>query len=267
MRNYECLFIVNPNFDGDGISTVIEKVTGYVKEADAEVANIQHWGKRRLAYQIEKQQYGNYVLMHLNGEAPKITDLQRSLELDDSVLAYLTVRLDEMPEFDKVMIPEDESEDDRRGGRSRYEDSRSRDGGSYNRDTRGGARPDKAETTEAESATDEDDKADADIDTSPETEPDVEVEGEVVKDDSEPKQAEASASASEEAEPVEAADDEKADAGEDAESETADETGEDRDDVESVEDQDDAGEVEVEDKDEDEDEDKDKEVDDKKEEA
>lgn len=136
MRNYECLFIVNPNFDGDGISTVIEKVTGYVKEADADVANIQHWGKRRLAYQIEKQQYGNYVLMHLNGEAPRITDLQRSLELDDSVLAYMTVRLDEMPEFDKVMIPEDDSEDDRRGGRSRYEGSRSRSGGSYSRDGR-----------------------------------------------------------------------------------------------------------------------------------
>lgn len=148
MRNYECLFIVNPNFDGDGISTVIEKVTGYVKEADAEVANIQHWGKRRLAYQIEKQQYGNYVLMHLNGEAPKISDLQRSLELDDSVLAYLTVRLDEMPEFDKVMIPEEESEDDRRGGRSRYDDSRSRDGGSSYSRTRRSAEPEEAEEVE-----------------------------------------------------------------------------------------------------------------------
>ncbi|MCF7802235.1 MAG: 30S ribosomal protein S6 [Candidatus Marinimicrobia bacterium] len=248
MRNYECLFIVNPNFDGDGISTVIEKVTGYVKEADAEVANIQHWGKRRLAYQIEKQQYGNYVLMHLNGEAPKITDLQRSLELDDSVLAYLTVRLGEMPEFDKVMIPEDESEDDRRGGRSRYDDSRSRDRGSYSRDTRS-PRPDKADTAEDEPATEVDDKGDADIDTSPEAEVKAEAETAVVKDDSEPKQE----AASEEAEPVEAADDEKADAdaGDHPESETADEAGEDEDDVEAVEDKDD----------------EDKEVDDKKEEA
>ncbi|MCF7797800.1 MAG: 30S ribosomal protein S6 [Lentisphaeria bacterium] len=156
MRNYECLFIVNPNFDGDGISTVIEKVTGYVKEADAEVANIQHWGKRRLAYQIQKQQYGNYVLMHLNGEAPKITDLQRSLELDDSVLAYLTVRLDEMPEFDKVMIPEDESEDDRRGGRSRYDDSRSRDRDSYSRRPRSADSDDEAEGADLEGESDSD---------------------------------------------------------------------------------------------------------------
>lgn len=128
MRNYECLFIANPNVEGDGMSSVVEKVTTYVKEAGAEVANIQHWGKRRLAYLIEKQQYGNYVLMHINGEAPKIVDLQRSLELDSTILAYLTVRLDEMPEFDKVFVPEDDGEDDRRGGRSRYEGSRGRYG-------------------------------------------------------------------------------------------------------------------------------------------
>lgn len=126
MRNYECLFIANPNLEGDGMSNVVEKVTAYVKEAGAEVANIQHWGKRRLAYLIEKQQYGNYVLMYINGEAPKIVDLQRSFELDTTILAYLTIRLDEMPEFDKVFVPEDDGEEDRRGGRSRYEGSGSR---------------------------------------------------------------------------------------------------------------------------------------------
>jgi len=130
LRNYECLFIANPNIEGDGISSVVEKVTAYVKEAGAEVANIQHWGKRRLAYQIEKQQYGNYVLMYINGEAPKIVDLQRSFELDSTILAYLTIRLDEMPEFDKVFIPEDDGEEDRRGGRSRYEGSRGKYGSS-----------------------------------------------------------------------------------------------------------------------------------------
>ena len=130
MRNYECLFIANPNIEGDGMSSVVEKVTAYVKEAGAEVANIQHWGKRRLAYQIEKQQYGNYVLMYINGEAPKIVDLQRSFELDSTILAYLTIRLDEMPEFDKVFIPEDDGEEDRRGGRSRYEGSRGKYGSS-----------------------------------------------------------------------------------------------------------------------------------------
>jgi len=83
-----------------------------------------------LAYQIEKQQYGNYVLMYINGEAPKIVDLQRSFELDSTILAYLTIRLDEMPEFDKVFIPEDDGEEDRRGGRSRYEGSRGKYGSS-----------------------------------------------------------------------------------------------------------------------------------------
>ena len=150
MRNYECLFIVNPNFDGDGISTVIEKVTGYVKEADAEVANIQHWGKRRLAYQIEKQQYGNYVLMYLTGDSPKITDLQRNLELDSAVLAYLTIRLDEMPEFDKVFIPEDDGEDDRRGGRSRGRDDGYKGRSRHSRDD------DKEESDKEESDTDAD---------------------------------------------------------------------------------------------------------------
>jgi len=126
LRNYECLFIVNPNFDGDGISKVIEKVTGYVKKAEAEVAKIQSWGKRRLAYPIEKQQYGNYVLMYFTGEAPKVVDLQHNMELDGEVLAYMTIRLDEMPDFESLSIPEDNSEDDRRFRSSRGRDSYSR---------------------------------------------------------------------------------------------------------------------------------------------
>ena len=183
MRNYECLFIVKPDFDGDGISNVIEKVTGYVKEAKAEVAKIQHWGKRRLAYTIDKQQYGDYVLMYFNGEAPEVAELQHNMELDSTVLAYLTVRLDEMPDFEKLTIPEDDGEDDRRF-RSRGRDNVHRD----RREHADEETEDKADVEEEddsdESEADNEEEAESEVDDNEdEAEPESDTEAAAEKDE------------------------------------------------------------------------------------
>ncbi|MCF7823376.1 MAG: 30S ribosomal protein S6 [Candidatus Marinimicrobia bacterium] len=106
MKKYECLYIVNINYDSEGISAVTARVEEVLKSIGAKVANTQHWGKRKLAYAIDKERYGNYVLLHFEGEDPNISELHREFEIESGVLHYLTIRLDEFPDFDTLAVPQ-----------------------------------------------------------------------------------------------------------------------------------------------------------------
>lgn len=106
MKKYECLYIVNINYDSEGNSAVITKVEEILKSVGAEVVNSQPWGKRKLAYAIDKERYGNYVLLHFQGDEPKLDDFHRELEIEKGILHYMTIRLDEFPDFDSLSIPQ-----------------------------------------------------------------------------------------------------------------------------------------------------------------
>jgi small subunit ribosomal protein S6 len=128
LKKYECLYIVNINFDSEGISAVVARVEEVLKNVGGEVVNTQHWGKRKLAYAIDKERYGNYVLMHFQGENPNISELAREFEIETGVLHYMTIRLDEFPDFETLSVPQAfEAERGRRpGGRDSREGHRPR---------------------------------------------------------------------------------------------------------------------------------------------
>lgn len=130
MKKYECLYIVNINFDSEGISAVVARVEEVLKNVGGELANTQHWGKRKLAYAIDKERYGNFVLMHFQGENANISELAREFEIESGVLHYMTIRLDEFPDFETLSVPQAfEAERGRRpGGRDSRDSRDSRDG-------------------------------------------------------------------------------------------------------------------------------------------
>lgn len=106
MKKYECLYIVNINYDSEGTSAVVAKIEEVLKNVGAEVVNTQHWGKRKLAYAIDKERYGNYILLHFQGENPDVTELQREFEIEKGVLHYMTIRLGEFPDFETLSVPQ-----------------------------------------------------------------------------------------------------------------------------------------------------------------
>jgi len=125
LKKYECLYIVNINFDSEGISAVTARVEAVLKNVGAELANSQHWGKRKLAYAIDKERYGNYILLHFQGENPNIAELHREFEIESGVLHYMTIRLDEFPDFDTLTVPQ-AFEADRSRRPSQYGDRKPR---------------------------------------------------------------------------------------------------------------------------------------------
>lgn len=94
MRSYELIFIVHPEVDEDGFTAVVERVTGLVERNSGEVTEVNIWGLRRLAYPIQDQWEGQYVLMQLELEPQGVARLERDLVLVEQIIRHLTVRVE-----------------------------------------------------------------------------------------------------------------------------------------------------------------------------
>lgn len=91
MRAYETLYIIRPELDEEQNGTVIEKFKGLVVNNGGEIAKLDKWGKRRLAYEIKHSREGFYVLMEFNGKAEIIAELDRVFRISDEVIKHMTI--------------------------------------------------------------------------------------------------------------------------------------------------------------------------------
>jgi small subunit ribosomal protein S6 len=95
MRIYEELFIIKPDAPDEEVDTFVEQLRTQLTGAGATVDKIEKWGKRRLAYRVDKYREGNYVLLQFTAGPETVKELERRLRVSDSVLKFLTVRIDE----------------------------------------------------------------------------------------------------------------------------------------------------------------------------
>jgi len=95
MRIYEELFIVDPNATDEEVDAVVAQVEEVITEAGGTIDKVDKWGKRKLAYRINKREEGIYILMQFSVEATAIREIERRLRVGEQVLKYITVRIDE----------------------------------------------------------------------------------------------------------------------------------------------------------------------------
>jgi small subunit ribosomal protein S6 len=94
MRAYEVIFIAQPNLSDEQLEAIIKQFREIVTKENAEVIRVERWGKRRLAYQVKKYQDGFFVFFLIQGPHAAITALERRLKLMESIIRFLTVRVD-----------------------------------------------------------------------------------------------------------------------------------------------------------------------------
>ena len=94
-RIYEELFIVKPDAPDEEVDAFVETIRTQLTTAGATVDKVDKWGKRRLAYRVDKYREGTYVLFQFSGEPNVVKELERRLRVSDVVLKFLTVRIDE----------------------------------------------------------------------------------------------------------------------------------------------------------------------------
>ena len=93
-RQYEVVFIVDPTVD-DEVTRLTESFKQIVTDQGGVVTKAETMGKRQLAYEILHQKEGTFVLMEIEGSGKEIAELERRMRVNDRVLRYLTVRVDE----------------------------------------------------------------------------------------------------------------------------------------------------------------------------
>src|SRR6476619_6058505 len=103
MRNYEIMFIVNPNATEEEIDKINGQIESIVTTGGGKVEKIEKMGKRRLAYEVDKHREGYYVLFVISANGDIIKECERRLRVMDAVIKYLTVRTDEETRrFEKI---------------------------------------------------------------------------------------------------------------------------------------------------------------------
>jgi small subunit ribosomal protein S6 len=99
MRYYETLYIVNPNLENEALATTMGEIGTELEKTKSKLINHRVWGKKRLAYQIDNQKYGSFILLQFEGgEQDQMNEFHTWMKLNNAVLRHMTVSLDEQPE-------------------------------------------------------------------------------------------------------------------------------------------------------------------------
>ena len=93
MRHYEIVFMVHPD-QSEQVAGMIERYTGAIKEANGQIHRLEDWGRRQLAYPIEKLHKAHYVIMNVEAPSEVIAELEETFRYNDAVLRSLTIRKD-----------------------------------------------------------------------------------------------------------------------------------------------------------------------------
>ena len=94
-RIYEELFIIKPDTPEEEADAFVEQLRTHLTSTGATVDKVDKWGKRRLAYRVEKYREGSYVLFQFTAGPESVKELERRLRVSDMVLKFLTVRIDQ----------------------------------------------------------------------------------------------------------------------------------------------------------------------------
>ena len=95
MRVYEELFIIKPDAPDEEVDQFIETLRTQLTNIGATVDKVDKWGKRRLAYRVDKYREGTYVLFQITAGPETVKEFERRLRVSDLVLKFITVRIDE----------------------------------------------------------------------------------------------------------------------------------------------------------------------------
>ena len=123
MRTYEALYIVAPELDDDAIQTVAQEVEALVTKNEGTIVRSEIWGKRKLAYPVQKHTDGCYVLLRFTANPEFVARLEGYFKLSEPIIRYLVVHFDEHAlrlEAEQNRRKEEDLRASAAGGRSRH---------------------------------------------------------------------------------------------------------------------------------------------------
>jgi small subunit ribosomal protein S6 len=94
-RKYEIGFLLNPESSDEEVKKIMDSVIGIIEKAKGKVENIDEWGRRKLAYPIQKHNEGIYTFINTEVEGKAMAEVERRLKLSERVIRFIVLRLDD----------------------------------------------------------------------------------------------------------------------------------------------------------------------------
>jgi small subunit ribosomal protein S6 len=143
MPLYENVFIARQDISSAQVDALADTFAQLIAEQGGEIKKREYWGLRNLAYRMNKNRKGHYVLFNIDAPAPAIAELERTMRINEDVVRYLTLRVDALEEGPSSAMQSRGSREDRprRSDRDRYGEGRERFGEPREGGERPGERP------------------------------------------------------------------------------------------------------------------------------
>jgi small subunit ribosomal protein S6 len=133
MRRYELMLVLRPDVADDKAQAVIDRTTRQLVAAGGQIVKVAPWGRRRLAYAIDRHREGAYHIVVFEAPTTAIVELERGLLITEELLRHLVVRQDRParasrdagPDSDETPLPSAEDDEEEDDGRERIDESES----------------------------------------------------------------------------------------------------------------------------------------------
>ena len=102
MRRYETIVILDPDISEEERTPVFNRVSDTIAQGNGLLVELDEWGNRKLAYEIKKKPRGHYTRIDFCGSGSIVDEIERFFRIDDRVMKYLTVLLDENADVDQI---------------------------------------------------------------------------------------------------------------------------------------------------------------------
>jgi small subunit ribosomal protein S6 len=123
MPLYEHIFLARQDVSPQQVEELTNNLTGVVVAGGGKVTKNEYWGLKSLSYRIKKNRKAHYSLLNIDAPAPAVAEMERQMRINEDILRFMTVRVDELEEGPSAMLQKRDRDDDRSdrpgGGRDR----------------------------------------------------------------------------------------------------------------------------------------------------
>ena len=103
MNYYEDVMILDSNIDDNAVNETVERVKSVIVAKGGEILKIENWGRRKLAYELNKHQKGNYVLLFFKSPPETILELEKLSKIVDSIIKFMVVKIIKKKQIEKML--------------------------------------------------------------------------------------------------------------------------------------------------------------------
>ncbi|MBO5038996.1 MAG: 30S ribosomal protein S6 [Alphaproteobacteria bacterium] len=109
MTKYESMLIARQDLGQTQVNDIVETLSEAIKREGGEVVNVDNWGLKNLAYRIKKNRKGYYVVLNISAPASAIFEYERLARLNEDIIRFMTVKVDEFASNEKEEVAEQEA--------------------------------------------------------------------------------------------------------------------------------------------------------------